>query len=97
MSVKCHVKGKKSRVTFPSTRSQAVYMKYFNAVDRNDRDSSDYTMSQRTHRWYLRIYFSYLTVQYTGVLLLLFPSGKSTKVGTRSEKQMVGGEIFKFS
>ena len=97
MSVKRHVKGHKSRVTFPSTRSQAEYMKYFNAVDRNDRDSSDYTMSQRTHRWYLRIHFSYLTVQYTGVLLLLFPSGKSTKVGTRSEKQMVGGEIFKLS
>jgi len=67
-------------------------MKYFNAVDRNDRDSSDYTLSQRTHRWYVRLYFSY-----TGVLLLLFPSGLFTKVVTRSEKQMVGGEIFKFS
>ena len=32
MSVKRHVKGHKSRVTFPSTRSQAEYMKYFNAL-----------------------------------------------------------------
>ncbi len=72
-------------------------MKYFNAVDRNDRDSSDYSVSQRTHRWYVVYSFSYLTVLYTDVLLLLFPSGLFTKVVTRSEKQMVGGEIFKFS
>ncbi len=56
-SVKRNIKGNKNRVTFKSTRSQAKYVKYFNAVDRNDRDSSDYSVSQRTHRWYLRLYF----------------------------------------
>ncbi len=32
-------------------------MKYFNAVDRNDQDSSDYSTSIRTNRWYLRLVF----------------------------------------
>ena len=32
-------------------------MKHFNAVDRNDRDSSDYSTSLRTNRYYLRIFF----------------------------------------
>ena len=34
---------------------QREYAQNFNAVDKNDRDSADYTCSVRTHRWYLRI------------------------------------------
>jgi hypothetical protein len=36
---------------------QQDYAKYFNGVDRNDRDSSNYTVSLQTNRWYLRYYF----------------------------------------
>jgi hypothetical protein len=32
------------------------YAEFFNAVDRNDRDSSDYSTSIRTNRYYLRIF-----------------------------------------
>jgi hypothetical protein len=32
------------------------YAKYFNAVDRNDRDSADYSNSIRTNRYYIRIF-----------------------------------------
>lgn len=35
--------------------AQADYVKFFNAVDRNDRDSADYSTSIRTVRYYLRI------------------------------------------
>jgi hypothetical protein len=30
---------------------------YFNGVDRNDRDSADFTTSLKTNRWYMRYYF----------------------------------------
>ena len=39
-----------------ATRAQQDYMKYFNAVDRNDRDSADYLTSICTNRYYLRIF-----------------------------------------
>ena len=55
--VKRHVKGRKKRVDLDAPLVHKDYMKHFNAVDRNDRDSSDYTCSIRTHRWYLRILF----------------------------------------
>jgi hypothetical protein len=31
--------------------------KHFNAVDKNDCDSADYTTPLRTNRWYLRVFF----------------------------------------
>ena len=37
-------------------RAQAEYVKWFNAVDRNDRDSADYSTSIRTNRYYIRIF-----------------------------------------
>jgi hypothetical protein len=36
---------------------QKNYAKNMNGVDRNDRDSADYTTSIRINRWYLRIFF----------------------------------------
>ena len=50
-SVKRHVRGKREREIFDSVRAQAEYVKYFNAVDRNDRDSSDYSTSIRSNRY----------------------------------------------
>ena len=55
LSVKRHIKGKLGRVKIDGCRAQAEYVKYFNAVDRNDRDSADYSTSIRTIRYYLRI------------------------------------------
>ena len=55
LSVKRHVKGKKGRVTIDGPKAQAEYVKYFNAVDRNDRDSADYLTSICTQRYYIYI------------------------------------------
>jgi len=52
-----HVKGKSKRVSLKAPNVQKIYANNFNAVDRNDRDSADYTCSIRTNRWYLRIFF----------------------------------------
>ena len=55
LSVKRHVKWKKGRVEIDGPKAQSEYVKYFNAVDRNDRDSADYSTSIRTNRYYLCI------------------------------------------
>ena len=52
-----HVKGKSKRVSLKAPNVQKIYANNFNAVDRNDRGSADYTCSIRTNRWYLRIFF----------------------------------------
>ncbi len=57
LTVKRHVRGKKQRCTLQAPAAQKDYALHFNAVDRNDRDSSDYTTSIRTNRWYLRLFF----------------------------------------
>jgi hypothetical protein len=51
------VKGQRMRKEIPCPKVQQEYAKYFNGVDKNDRDSSDYTVSLKTNRWYLRYYF----------------------------------------
>ena len=56
-SVRRHVRGNSKRIALSAPRIQADYAKHFNAVDRNDRDSADYSCSVRTSRWYLRIVF----------------------------------------
>ena len=55
LPVKRHVKGKKGRVEIDGPKAQAEYVKYFNAADRNDRDSAGYLTSIRTNRYYIRI------------------------------------------
>ena len=56
LDVKRHVKGKKMRDIIPAPQVQKDYATYFNAVDRNDRDSADYSTSIRTNRYYIRIF-----------------------------------------
>ena len=56
ITVKRHVKGKRQRVEIDNLIAQKRYIKYFNAVDRNDRDSADYSTSIRTSRYYIRIF-----------------------------------------
>ena len=56
LEVKRHVKGKKRRETIRAPQVQADYIKYFNDVDQNDRDSADYSTLIRTIRYYIRIF-----------------------------------------
>ena len=55
-TVKRHVKGKRQRIKLNAPPIQPEYVKYFNAVDVNDHDSADYSVSIRTNRWYLRVF-----------------------------------------
>ena len=48
--VKRHVKGNKKRETILEPHAHADYIKSMNGVDRNDRDSRDYSTSIRTNR-----------------------------------------------
>ena len=56
-SVKRYVKGQKERVKFSAPEVHKDYSQYMNGVDRNDRDSRDYSTTIRTTRYYLRISF----------------------------------------
>jgi hypothetical protein len=56
MTVKRHTRKRAKRDTIAAPRAQAEYVVYFNAVDRNDRDSADYSTTIRTNRYYLRIF-----------------------------------------
>jgi len=56
LSVSRHVKDKDMRVEITGPRAQKEYIDHFNAVDRNDRDSADYSTSIRTNRYYIRIF-----------------------------------------
>ena len=55
-TVKRHVKGKRQRIKLNAPPIQPEYVKYFNAVDVNDHDSADYSVSIRTNRWYFRVF-----------------------------------------
>jgi len=50
-------KSKRRRVEIPSHLVSKDYGENYGGVDRNDRDASDYTVSVRTNRFYLRIFF----------------------------------------
>jgi hypothetical protein len=54
--VRRHRREKKERDIIVGVRAQSEYVKCYNAVDRNDRDSADYSTSIRTNRYYLRIF-----------------------------------------
>jgi hypothetical protein len=49
-------RGKNTSTEIEAPRAQQDYVKYFNAVDRNNCDSADYSTSIRTNRYYLRIF-----------------------------------------
>ena len=48
--VKRYIKSKRQRVNLIAQAVQPDYAQYFNAVDRNDRGSSDDSLSMRTNR-----------------------------------------------
>jgi hypothetical protein len=46
-----------SRSVRGSTGQRSNYAELFQAIDRNDRDSADSTVSICTNRWYMRVFF----------------------------------------
>ena len=56
ITVKRHVKHKRYRLDIKAPAIQKDYATYFNAVDVNDHDSADYSVSIRTNRWYFRVF-----------------------------------------
>ena len=56
LTVKRHTKKRARRDTLAAPRAQRDYVTFFNAVDRNDRDSADYSTTIKTMRYYLRIF-----------------------------------------
>ncbi len=57
LTIKHHMKGNKKHVVLQAPASQKDCVKYFSAVDCNDRDSSEYLTSICTNCWYLRLVF----------------------------------------
>ena len=55
LSVKRNVKGQSTREVSEGPRAQRDCITFFNAVDRSDRDSADWTTIIRTNRYYIRI------------------------------------------
>jgi hypothetical protein len=56
LTVQRRVRRKRTRDTIVAPQAQADYVTNYNAVDRNDRDSADYSTTIRTNRYYLRIF-----------------------------------------
>ncbi len=54
MTVQRCVWGKHTRDTIAAPCAQADYVANYNAVDRNDQDSVDYSSTIRTNQYYLR-------------------------------------------
>ena len=57
-----------SEINAPPVSSD--YSKYMNGVDRMDRDNADWSVSIRTDRWYLRIFFWLLDCVVFGTYLV---------------------------
>jgi hypothetical protein len=47
----------KKKKEVDSPRVISSYSSTYNGVDRKDRDTSDWTVSVNSHRWYLRLYY----------------------------------------
>ena len=50
------MKGKKSLDKISCPRVQADYAENFNAIDRNDQDSANYSMTICTNHYYIQIF-----------------------------------------
>jgi len=55
LSLKRHVKGKREREEIAGPRAKRDYITFFNAVDRKDWDSADWSTTILTNRYYIRI------------------------------------------
>jgi hypothetical protein len=55
--VKRYVKNKARRVSISSHEIVSDYSKHMDGVDHKDRDTTDWTVSLKSNRWYLRIFY----------------------------------------
>ena len=55
LTVKHHVKGKRKLVELDAPKAQHDYVEKYNTVDKNDRDTADYSTTIHTIWYYLRI------------------------------------------
>ena len=55
-SVRRHTKGRRGRIKIAAPQDQEEYADNYNAVDRNDRDSADWSTTIKTVRYFLRIF-----------------------------------------
>ena len=90
--VKRHVKGKRLRIDLNAPPIQPEYVKYFNAVDTNDHDSADYSVSIRTNRWYLRVFLWLVDRVVFSCYLILCYSNKD--VWKRYKSKNDGRRVF---
>ena len=66
-------KGNNTRSLIAGTIAQQDYAKMFNVVDRNDRDSADFSTSITTNRFYLMIFCWLLDrVVHTEFLVIIY-------------------------
>jgi hypothetical protein len=56
MSVQRRIRGKRTCDTISAPQAQADYVANYNAIDRNDWDSADYSTTICTNQYYLRIF-----------------------------------------
>ena len=75
ITVNWHMKNKKCRVDIKAPAIQQDYATCFNAIDVNDNDSVNYSVSIRTIKWHFRvflwlvdriIFFCYLIITRSG-------------------------------
>ncbi len=57
IDTKRHVKRKQEQITIQSMQSQQEYVQNYGGVNRNGRDSAEYSTTIQTHCWYLCIFF----------------------------------------
>eukprot|EP00984_Skeletonema_dohrnii_P004810 scaffold1689_cov99-Skeletonema_dohrnii-CCMP3373.AAC.1 len=55
-TVRRHRRGKRMRELINAPNTAVEYALYYSAVDKNDRDSADFSTSIRTNRYYIRIF-----------------------------------------
>ena len=81
-TTKRYVKGKRNRVEIPCPIQQKEYADNFHAVDRMDRNHADFTVSLKSNRWYLRLFFWMFDQVVFSMFIIVQACAKS---GLRSE------------
>ena len=82
-TVKRYIKGRMQIIDLNAPSIQPDYAKYFNAVDVNDHDSSEYSISIRTNRWYLRVLFWLVDRVVFSCYLIVYYSNKERWKNTK--------------
>ena len=83
-TVKCSERGCSGQSILQAPRSQGSYALHFHAVDRNDRNSADYTVLIRTNRLaYLRFFF-WILDRVVHILLVVVDYCAKSKLGWSS-------------